>query len=375
MTAGDRAPRSGEPLTVLTVITSTRYSGAERMAVYLAQVLQQRGHRVVFALKRNALLLQELAARGIEAHALPISGKHNVVAPLLLAWLAEHIGADVIHTHLSTASLWGTVAGRIAGIPTVASAHAMVVRTCFLLADLIATCSQGVADYLIAQRVDPRRIRLLYNGVFPEDFEGLTPPEQVRAELGIPPGVPVIGEVAHLSARKGQRHLIRATALLRERWPQIVCLLVGEGRDHRALTALVAELGLGDNVRLLGYRHDAVRVMQVMDVVVLPSVIIEGLGVCLIEAAMLRKPVVGSDAPGVREVLADGQTGLLAAVADPQDLADKISRLLADPALRAAMGERGRARALSLFTMERMADTAEAIYREAIAHCERERWL
>lgn len=374
MTAGAMTPDTG-PWTVLTVITSARYSGAERMAVYLAQVLQERGHRVVFALKPNALLQQELAARGIEAHSLPISGKHNVLAPLLLAWLAEHLGADVIHTHLSTASLWGTVAGRLAGIPTVASAHAMVVRTCYLFADLIATCSRGVAEHLIAQRVDPGRIRLLYNGVFPSDFEGLTPPAQVRAELGIPPGAPVIGEVAHLSPRKGQRYLVQAVDLLRQRWPDLICLLVGEGREAPALARLIAELGLEEHVRMLGYRHDAVRLMQAMDVVVLPSVTIEGLGVCLIEAAMLRKPVVGSDAPGVREALIDGQTGLLAAVADPRDLAEKIARLLGDPQLRAAMGERGRQRALSLFTMDRMADTAEAIYQEVIAGFQRDRWL
>jgi len=98
-------------LTVLTVITPSRYSGAERMAVYLAEALGQRGHRVVFACKRNELLLDELAARGIESHALPISGKTNLAAPFLLGWLAERVGADIIHTHLSTAGLWAASQG------------------------------------------------------------------------------------------------------------------------------------------------------------------------------------------------------------------------------------------------------------------------
>ena len=114
--------------------------------------------------------------------------------------------------------------------------------------------------------------------------------------------------------------------------------------------------------------------MQVCDLVVLPSVTIEGLGICLIEAAMLRKPVVGSDAPGVREALVDGETGLLAAPGDSADLAAKIAHILGDPGLAADMGERGRERALEKFTVERITDTIESVYLEAIADTHREPW-
>ncbi len=272
-----------DALTVLTVITPARYSGAERMAVYLADGLQERGHRVVFACKHNELMLAELAARDIEAYPLPIAGKLNVMSPFLLAWLAERVGAQVIHTHLSTAALWGSVAGRLAGIPTVASVHALNRKDCYLYADVIATCSEGVRDHLVGQSVEPGRLRVLRNGVDPGQFEGLTPADEMRAA---------------------------------ERWPDIVCLLVGEGDDRAKLQEQAAALGVAENVRLLGYRHDAPRVMQVMDAVVLASVAMEGFGVCLVEAGLLRKPVVGSDAPGIREVIADGETGFLAAVGD-----------------------------------------------------------
>lgn len=375
MDSRDAAANGSEPLTVLTVITPRRYSGAERMAVYLADGLRRRGHRVVFACKRNDLLLQELAARGLEAHPLPIAGKVNPVSPCLLAWLARRLRADLIHTHLSTAALWGSVAGKLAHIPTVASVHALNRKTCFLFADLIATCSEGVRQHLLDQGVAPERVQVLYNGVYPEHFEGLPRPAQVRRELQIPPGAPVIGAVAHLSRKKGQEYLLRAAALLRERWPDLVCLLVGEGLERTALTRLTERLGLGDAARFLGYRHDAPRIMQAMDVVVLPSVAKEGLGVCLIEAAFLGKPVVGSDAPGIREVLVDGDTGLLAPVADAERLAAKIAWLLADPVRAARMGSRGRDRARSLFTVEAMARRAEQLYRDLLArprhHCYR----
>ncbi len=354
-------------LTVLTVITPQRYSGAERMAVYLADGLTQRGHRVVFACKRNELLLQELDQRGIEAHPLPIAGKVNVLSPFLIARLARRIGADLIHTHLSTAALWGSIAGKLTGIPTVAAVHALNVKTCFRFADLIATCSEGVREHLLAQGVAPEKVQVLYNGVYPESFDGLPPGAEVRRELGVDADAPVIGEVAHLSAKKGQEHLLRATALLRERWPDLVCLLVGEGAQREPLTELAEQLGLGEAARFLGYRHDAPRVMQAMDVVVLPSVAKEGLGVCLIEAAFLGKAVVGSDAPGIREVLVDGETGLLAPVADAEGLAASIAYLLEDRERAAQMGARGRERARRLFTVEAMARRAEELYRQLLS--------
>ncbi|MGD9495557.1 MAG: glycosyltransferase [Armatimonadota bacterium] len=348
---------------MLTVITPGRFSGAERMAVYLADGLQQRGHRVVFAYKRNELLTAALAERGIEGRVLPIAGKGNLTAPFVLALEARRVGADLIHTHLSTAALWGSMAGHLTGLPTLAHVHALNAQTCFMLADMVAACSEGVRDHLVEQGMPEGRIRVLYNGVYPQQFEGLPAPEQMRRELGLAPDAPVIGAVAHLSPKKGQRHLIQATALLRRRWPDLVCLLVGEGDDREALAAQARELGIEEGVRLLGYRDDAPAVMQAMDVVVLPSVAKEGLGVALIEAAFVGKPVVGSDAPGIREVVVNGETGLLAPAGDARGLAKTLAALLEAPQWARRMGERGRERALELFTVARMAERAEGIYR------------
>lgn len=354
------------PLTVLTVITPSRYSGAERIAVYLANGLQRRGHRVVCACKPNNKLLGALEARGIEAHALPISGKGNLMAPFLLAWFAEWVGADVIHTHLSTASLWGAVAGKLAGIPTMASVHALNAKTCYMYSDMLATCSEGVRQYMMQQGIPGDRIEVMYNGLNPEQFEDLPDEEAVRDELGLPHDVPVIGEVAHLSPRKGHTHLLDALPILLGRWPNLVCLMVGEGEDREVLTEQVAQLGLGDHVRFLGYRPDARKIMKAMDVVVLPSVAVEGFGIVLIEAGFLGKPVVGSDAPGIREAVVDGSTGLLAPPGDSEALAEAIGTILQDPALATAMGLRGRQRAYEMFTLDHMVGRAEELYRQLL---------
>lgn len=354
------------PLTVLTVITPSRYSGAERMSVYLAEGLQRRGHRVVFAVKHNEQLMQELEQRGIEVHALPIAGKGNLMAPFLLAWFAESIGADLIHTHLSTASLWGSVAGKIARIPTIASVHALNVKTCYVYADLLATCSEGVRRHMIKQGIPGERIEVMYNGLNPHQFEEIPSERAVREEFGLPYDAPVIGEVAHLSPRKGQLVLLEAVALLAKRWPRLVCLLIGEGEDRATLERRVEELGIGEHVRLMGYRADARRLMQAMDVVALPSVAIEGLGIVLIEAAFLGKPVVGSDAPGIREALVDGRTGLLVPPGDSERLAGAIGEILSSPEMAVEMGARGRTRAQEMFSLDGMVARAEELYRKIL---------
>ena len=366
LTADDSTTPSRRPLTVLTVITPSRYSGAERIAVYLAEGLQQRGHRVVFAVKRNEQLMQELEDRGIEAHALPISGKGNLMAPFLLSWFAESIGADLIHTHLSTASLWGAVAGKIARIPTIASVHALNVKTCYVYSDLLATCSEGVREHMIKQGIPGHRIKVMYNGLNPHGFEEIPSERAVREEFDLPYDAPVIGEVAHLSPRKGQTVLLEAVALLVKRWPRLVCLLIGEGEDHAALERRIAELGIEDHVRVMGYRPDARKLMQAMDVMVLPSVAIEGLGIVLIEAAFLGKPVVGSDAPGIREALVDHSTGLLVPPGQPAALAEAIGDILSNPEMAVEMGLAGRKRAQRMFSLDGMVTRAEELYRQIL---------
>lgn len=354
-------------LRVMMVITPRRFSGAERMVVWQSQGLRDRGHEVLVVCKPNALLQAYLAEANIPCRPLGIAGKGNLLAPLRLATEAREFGADIIHTHLSTASLWGSFAGKLAHVPVVAEVHALNSKTCFVYADLIVTCSAGVRDHIVAQGVPAERVEVLHNGLPPQRFQDLKPVASLRAELGLQPGQPVIGVVAHLSEKKGHRHLIAALPDLRRRFPDLVCLLLGEGALRRELEAQADALGVRGAVRFLGFREDAVAAMQLMDVVVLPSVAKEGLGVALIEAAFLGKPTVGSDCPGIDEVIVPEETGLLVPPGDSEALAAALIRLLGDAALRQRLGTAGRARAEKLFTLTAMAQRAEEIYFQVLA--------
>ncbi len=349
-------------LSILQVITPARYAGAERMLTYLSAALQDRGHQVTVACKPNETLQAELQCQGIEAHALGISSKLNLLAPSRLARLARWREAQIIHTHLSTASLWGTLAARRLGIPSVAHVHALNTKYCYLLADVIVTASQGVRQHLLAQGISPHRVYVVYDGIPASRFANLKPPEQIYQELDLSPQQPIIGVVAHLSAKKGHRYLLEAVGLLEERYPQIACLVMGEGRLRRELEQLAHRLLITPNVRFLGYRDDAVDIMQICDAIVLPSVAKEGLGLCLVEAAFLGKPAVASRAPGIDEAVVHGETGLLVPPADGAALAQAIDQLLSSPNLRARLGQVGKTRAEHLFTLQAHTEAMEQLY-------------
>lgn len=358
--------KTHRPLTVLNVIAPHRFSGAERIATSLADGLQRRGHRVAFACKHQDVFVEELGRRGIECLSTRISGKISPLPLYRVASIARRIKADVIHTHLSTGAWWGSFAGRLLGIPVLAHVHALNTKTCFVFADMLAACSEGVRQHMLSQGIPADRVRVIHNGIDLQDLDDLRPLPDVREDLGLTDGQPVIGVAAHLTRKKGQRHVIEATALLKEARPTLLCYLLGEGEERRELENLAAELGVADRVRFLGFRRDAVDLMQAMDIIILPSVAKEGLGVCLVEAGGLGKAVIGSDAPGIDEVISSGETGLLVEPGRPQALAEAIDGLIRDSELRERMGAAGRSRVASMFTLDQMVERTERLYYELI---------
>lgn len=356
-----------KPLSILQIITQRRFSGAERVCLSLCADLQQRGHRVLLLCKPDGGLPDEACKLGLAVQTPNISGKLNLAAPFTIARIARQFGADVVHTHLSSASLWGGLAGRLAGIPTLGHVHALNTWFYYRFSTMAATCSGGVKQYVVAQGADPAKVRVVYNGIPANRLDGVLSSAEARQMLGLAPDQPVVACVAHLSPKKGQIFLLQAVALLRDRFPGLVCLLAGEGEMAEQLQQQAAALGIAGRVRLLGFRRDVMSVMQAADIVVLPSIAKEGLGLVLVEAALLEKPTIGSNAPGIDEAVEDGVTGLLVAPGDATALAERLALLLGDAVLRCQMGQAGRERALQMFTQEAMVDQFEAIYRELVA--------
>jgi glycosyltransferase involved in cell wall biosynthesis len=206
------------------------------------------------------------------------------------------------------------------------------------------------------------------NGIEPSKWDPSIDGGALRRELGIPEDALLLASVSRLFSWKGQRELVRAFALVREKIPKAELVIVGadytllEPNSFTAeLKALAQSLGVIEHVRFTGGRSDVPNVMAACDVFTMPS-FEEPFGLVFLEAMAMRKPVVGIDNGGTPEVVEQGRSGLLSPPWDIPALAANIIRLLEDRGLREGMGAYGRSRVLDFFNAQRMASEAGAAY-------------
>jgi len=352
-------------LRILQIITPRRFSGAERVCAQLCEGLQRRGHEVLVATKPVPDFMGDLARRGVAIENVRVQNKFDFSRPLAIARVIRRFRADIVHTHLSTASQWGMTGAYLAGVPSVAHVHAMSRAIWYIWATHTIACAEAVREYLIRQGRPPERISTVYNAVDLPAPGGLDPAE-ARLRLGIPADARLIAVAAHLSPKKGIHVLLRSLAALRPRFPDVHCAVMGEGGYRGALERLADELGVAACVHFAGFRDDAREIMGAADVVCLPSVRGEGLPLCVLEGSVRSRPVVATELGGVRESVLDGESGFVVAPGDPQELADRLGVLLADADLRERMGRAGRALVLSRFNLEGQVMGVEAVYRRAL---------
>ncbi len=206
--------------------------------------------------------------------------------------------------------------------------------------------------------VDRGRMELVYNGVDLERFAF----HPARAASGDGPFT--IGMVARFGPEKGQTHLIRALAILREgALPNARLVLVGDGPTRPAMEDLARSLGVENKVEFAGMRGDVDRLYPTFDLAALTSEC-EAFPVSILEAMACGRPIVASDLTGVREAVVEGETGELFPVGDARALAEKIIRLARDPVRRASMGMAGRKRVESSFDQTRRQEDLIRLFRE-----------
>lgn len=280
---------------------------------------------------------------------------------------------DIVHCMLPTANLWGRLGGILARAKIVVSERNVETwkpwywlwldRILAKFTDIVLANAEAVKRFVVeSARINPRRVKVIYNSVNPERFSSLVPP-LLRSTLGIPSDARVLTSIGRLEEQKDMGTFLRACAIVRKRFGSapLRILIVGTGTQRQELEALVDELGLTSETRFLGWRRDIEMVLALTDIFVLTS-IREGLPNVVLEAMASGKPVVASRAGGTPETVVGGVTGFIVSPRDAPGCAEVICRLLDNPAEATAMGERGRARVLQVFTQARMVRETEQVY-------------
>ena len=175
----------------------------------------------------------------------------------------------------------------------------------------------------------------------------------------------LIASAGQLIPRKGHRYLLQAAAELRASHAGFRVLIFGDGNLRNHLQDQAESLGIADIVTLAGFREDLDDHVGCFDIFVHPA-LAEGLGVAALKAAAAGVPVVGFEAGGLPEAVADGETGILVPPEDAAALREAIAALLDDESLRTRLGSAGRQRMRQDFSIAAMAEKHVALYESVI---------
>ena len=236
-------------------------------------------------------------------------------------------------------------------------------------ADHVLTITNGVAQELVKGGVSPERLSLLPNAVDPDAFEPKPKDQGLLTRLGLEQSDFTAVYAGSLTAYEGLDDLIIALSLIRHEGLSPKFVIVGDGEQAKELRAIAAQHDMADSVKFVGRVRPAEiqAYLSLADVVAMPR---KPYRVCEIvtplkpfEAMSMEKAVVLSDLPALREIVSDGDTGLLCKPADPADLAAVLKRLAADPALRTRLGREARKWVLDHHSWSANADTLVQLYR------------
>lgn len=282
---------------------------------------------------------------------------------------------DLIHAHGSKGGTFARLARlRYPRIPLVFTPHnyafnnwfasraeraayrAIEVALAPLASRVICVCE---AERRAAARIGPRsRLRVVYNGVEPFREVVANPTAEALAAEG-----PLLVSVTEFQPPKGVPTLIEAMPAILAAQPDARLAVAGDGFLRAEIEALIARLGVGERVKLLGQIPEVSGLLAAGDVFVLPSWS-ESFPYSVLEAMSMSLPIVATDVGGVGEAIEDGVTGRLVAARDPAALADAAIELLGDRARGKALGAAARERVLERFTFERTVAGVRGVYAE-----------
>jgi glycosyltransferase involved in cell wall biosynthesis len=367
------ATRPRRSWTILHTEFSKGWGGQEMRTVEEARLVAARGHRVILVARPECRILPHAQAAGLPTHALGMRHSADLTAVLGLCRLLRRERADLINTHSSVDSWLGAFAARITRVKLVRTRHVSIpirknpLNFVHRMPDAMITTGESVRRRILADGILPaERVISIPTGIDVERFAPGPDDGDLRRRLAIPAGAPVIAMVAVLREKKRHDVLLRAVALLRNRFDPH-CLLAGEGSRREAIERLRADLGLESRVFLLGHQEDVRPVLRAASVVVSASAGMEGVPQALIQALAMERPVVATDDGSVSELIEHERTGLLVPLDRPEALAAAVERLLVDRAEAARLAAQGRAHVLAHYSDERMAARVIELYEKLLS--------
>jgi glycosyltransferase involved in cell wall biosynthesis len=386
-----------EPIRVLRVIARLNMGGPAIHVANLAAGLETRGYHttlVAGSLARGedsmAFLAERLGVAVVSVEELQreVSLLHDARSVLRIAELIRSERPHILHTHTAKAGAIARAASLLAGgarPPVVLHTfhgHVLkgyfdagrtaffrhVERTLARASDVLVAVSPEVRDELVELGVAPYdKFVVIRLGIPLEERLGdPTANSDYRRLYGIPEDAFVVGWVGRMTEVKDTGAVLEIVRATRDRGVEAVLCMVGDGPDRERLEQLAHELGIARSCYFVGYQSDVAGYYRLFDAFVLPSVN-EGTPVSAIESLASGTAVVANRVGGVPDVVRDGVDGFLVEPGDIDAAAARLAELAVDPALRTRLGASGRTRALERYSVARLVDDVDRLYRSLLA--------
>lgn len=287
--------------------------------------------------------------------------------------LVKALQIDILHAHEVKSDVIAYLAAKFHAVPIVTTLHGWIgngLKQRAMIAldkrivrgfDRVIAVSRRIEHELVAAGVPPDKICLLHNAIVSERYQR-TGQRGLLSELaGRSIAHPVIASIGRFSHEKGHADLIAAMGIVHRKGHKFSLVLVGDGPERPKLIQQVKSLGLEDSVYLPGYIKDPQRLLEEIDLMVLPSHT-EGLPNAALEALLMEVPVLATSVGGTPEVITDGETGKLVPAHSPDELAAGIIEFLASSEAWKHMASRGRDVVKTNFDFQARTRKLESIY-------------
>ncbi|MFN6964561.1 MAG: glycosyltransferase family 4 protein [Pyrinomonadaceae bacterium] len=359
---------------ILHISSAVTYGGGERHLVDLCRGLAERGNDVFVAVRPTCRWRERLDFVP-EQNVLTVSIRNSfgVFSAKRIADFARENEIEIIHAHVARDYIPASIASMVArDTKFVLTRHVLFPLKPFNkfalrnLSRAIAV-SPAAADQLAAI-FGPERVTTIANGIAaPTTGEDAgRAAAEFREFHRLPAASPLIGTIGQLTELKGQREFVIAAAEILKRHPEARFVVAGRDESagqtfRRQLKRLAGVMGVDDRIVWLDWVEDLRPLLSAIDIYVSPSQT-ESFGLATLEAMLHARAVVATATEGSRELL--GREDLLVPVGDPTALAARVSELLDDSSLLRSLGGELRSRALERFSLEKMVDETERLYRE-----------
>jgi len=329
-------------MNIMQLIAGASNGGAEAFFTRLVPALHADGMTQTAVIRKNSKRAQTLQQVGIDTYQLPYGGMLDFYTTWRVKQLAVLKRPDIVMSWMNRASNT-TPAGKWISVGRLGGYYNLkYYRKC----NYLICNTRDIRDYVIKQGWPEKNAHYISNFV---DEENAGPVK--RNNFNTPTNTPLVLAAGRLHENKGFDVLIRAIATL----DNVYLWVAGEGPLKNDLKKLVSDLKLDDRVQLLGWREDINALLASADIFVCPSRH-EPLGNVVLEAWAQKIPIIATAAQGPKQLIDDGENGLLVAIDDYSTLAEKISCLIRENSLRKMIIDNGHQKYLENFSQNKIVE-------------------